>query len=81
MKPTQTIQYLGVIVDSRKMTVTLTPERARNRRDIRASILKSNRITVRDLVKMIGKIVASFLAAKFGPSIFGTSTVESKRGL
>ena len=63
---TQTIQYLGVIADSRKMTVALTLEKAKNPKDSCTSVLKSNRITLRDLTKVTGNTVASFLAAKFG---------------
>ena len=46
-EPSIQIQYLGVIIDSEAMTITLTPDRMR-------------------CSQVIGKIVASFPAVKYG---------------
>ena len=62
---THRIQYLGVIIDSQDMTVTLTPERATSLIDCCTAIRKKESTSIRDLAKVIGKIVASFAAVKY----------------
>ena len=65
--PSQTIQYLGVVINSSTMTVTLTDERKASLVAACAQVLKAGKVTIRDLAKVIGKIVASFPAVRFGP--------------
>ena len=65
--PSQTIQYLGVIINSSDMTVTLTEERKVSLLSACNQLLIDGRVTIRELAKVIGKIVASFPAVKFGP--------------
>ena len=65
--PSQTVQYLGVIINSCDMTVTLTEERKASLLSACDQLLRAGRVTIQDLAKMIGKIVASFPAVKFGP--------------
>lgn len=66
LQPAQSVQYLGVIIDSRSMTVRLTDERKDNLKKCCKQVLRTKKLTVRDLAKVIGKIVASFPAVKFG---------------
>ena len=63
---THRIQYLGVIIDSQDMTVTLTPERATSLIDCCTAVRKKESTLIRDLAKVIGKIVAPFAAVKYG---------------
>ena len=67
LEPTQQIQYVGVVIDSRDMSVRLTAERKCNLKDTCNKLLKARKLTIRDLAKVIGKIVASFTAVKYGP--------------
>lgn len=67
LHPTQRIQYLGFIIDSVSMTVTLTPERVESVKQSCSEALKSRVLSVRTLAQVIGKIVASFPAVKHGP--------------
>ena len=67
LEPTQQIQYLGVVIDSRDMSVRLTAERKCNLKDTCNKLLKARKLTIRDLAKVIGKVVASFTAVKYGP--------------
>ena len=64
-QPTTKIQYLGVIIDSVAMTVTLTPERKGNLLLSCKNLLKASDISIRESARMIGLIVASFPAVRF----------------
>ena len=66
-QPTTKIQYLGVIIDSTSMTVTLSPERKEKMLLSCKRLIKARDISIRDLAKVIGLIVSSFPAVKFGP--------------
>ena len=67
LEPTQQIQYVGVVNDSRDMSVPLTAERKCNLKDSCNKLLKARKLTVRDLAKVTGKVVGSFTAVKYGP--------------
>ena len=61
--PTQKITFLGFIIDSVKMTITLTEERKEKIYDNCSSLLQSNKnITVRELAQTTGTFVAAFTA-------------------
>ena len=51
------------------MSVRLTAERKCNLKDTCNKLLKAKlrKLTIRDLAKVIGKVVASFTAVKYGP--------------
>ena len=67
LTPTQSIEFLGFIIDSRTMTVTLSEEK-RNRilLKIRA-FLAAQRKTIRELSSVIGSLISTFPAIPFGP--------------
>lgn len=67
LEPTRRIQYLGVIIDSESMKVKLTPERIDKILKGCVHLLSAVRPSIRDLARVIGMIVASFPAVKFGP--------------
>ena len=83
LEPTRRIQYLGVIIDSELMTVTLTPERASDRSMISCclTIVKKETVTIRDLAKVMGKIVASFPTVMYGPLHYRQLEKEKKTAL
>lgn len=70
--PCQVIEFLGFIIDTRKMKITL-PERKKlklvNACDI---ILKKNKCLIRELSQLLGNIVATFPAAQYGPLHYRT---------
>ena len=49
------------------MMVTLTPVKANNLVSYAKDILKKEKVVIRDLAKMKGKILVAFPAVKFGP--------------
>jgi hypothetical protein len=68
--PTQQIEYLGFLINSRSMTVALpTDKRQRLTKALRRNInvLKDQRpITIREAARLIGLLVSSTLATKYG---------------
>ena len=69
-KPTQQIVYLGFFIDSVKMMVYLTKERAKSIQELCKAILKAKTVQIRTLAKIIGKLIASFPAVLYGPLHF-----------
>ena len=80
-QPSKEIQYLGVIIDSETMTVTLTPERVNSLKAGCIQLLRKNRMTVREVAQVIGKIVASFVAVKYGPLYYRHLEKDKTRAL
>ena len=65
--PSQKITYLGVEIDSVDMKVRLTYERAKGIFNLCNTVLQSrDKLSIRLLAKVIGKLIASFPAVKFG---------------
>lgn len=81
LEPSQTIQYLGVIIDSRTMTVRLTDERAKNLQTSCQKLLKQKTSTIWEVAIVIGKIVASFPAVRFGALHYRQLEEEKKAAL
>ena len=77
--PTQRITYLGMIIDSVSMTVQLTEERVASILTMCNEILKKKTCSIRDLARIIGKIISSFPAVKYGPLYF-RHLEETKKG-
>lgn len=69
-EPTHSITYLGFVIDSETMTVQMTEERKQKLFDTACKILYQNQTSVRELARLIGLIVASFPAVKFGPLFY-----------
>jgi hypothetical protein len=66
LTPTQKIVYLGFWLDSTKMTVKLTAEKATKVRDACTWLLQARTLTIRELTKVIGLLVSSFPGVKHG---------------
>ena len=79
--PTRQIQYLGVVLDSESMTVTLTPERKADLVAVCSAAARKDHISIREVAKVIGKIVASFPAVMYGPLHYRQMEKEKKEAL
>ena len=64
--PTQQIIFLGFVIDSVKMTITLTEERKQSIYMLCQNILSNYQASIRDLAQTIGVIVSSFRAVPYG---------------
>ena len=65
-EPAQKNTFLGFIIDSITMTITLTTEKKEKISNICQDLIESKKPTIRSLAKVIGNLVASFPAVKYG---------------
>ena len=65
-KPTQTLTFLGFIIDSVNMTVKLTAEKAEKIKQFCIKILNSKKLRLDNLLN-IGNMTASFPGVMYGP--------------
>ena len=64
--PEQQIIFFGVIIDSLDMTITLTNEKKQKILNTKYGWKISSHSTIRELVKLIGNLVASMKAVPYG---------------
>ena len=67
LDPTQRITFLGFIIDSQTMEVFLTPKRINQLYILVCQLMSITKPTIRLLAKVIGTIISSLPAVKFGP--------------
>ena len=65
--PTRKLKFLGFILDSERMLVSLTPERAGTIKEAAKRLLAKPKPTIRDLAEVIGKFLAAFQGCLYGP--------------
>ena len=76
LKPTQRIQFLGFWLDSTKMTVEITHEKADAIKTLCHHILGKSLITIREVAQLIGKLVASEPGVRLAPLYYKTLEIE-----
>ena len=64
--PTQLIEFLGFWINSVDMVVTLTESKAHTIRQLCLDLINYKKPTIRTVAKVVGKMVASFPAVRFG---------------
>ena len=79
--PSQRIVYLGFIIDSIKMMVFLTQERTDSILALCKTLYKANYVLIRDLAKVIGKIISTFPAVRYGPLFYRLLEENKKAAL
>ena len=65
LEPTQTIQFLGFVIDSVAMTVTLPPSKAAKVKSACQRLVLNCNPTIREVAQVIGLIVSSFPAEQY----------------
>jgi len=65
--PTQTITFLGFVLNSTLMKVTLTPERALKLKNACQNLLDAASTCIRDVAQVLGLMVSSFPGVMYGP--------------
>ena len=68
--PTQEIKFLGFIINSVTMKITLTEDKRRSIVQECKMAIAKRELTIREVAKLIGKLIASFPAVKYGPLHF-----------
>ena len=64
--PSQVIEYLGVIINSKQMTVTLTSDKKTAIFELCTVLLSEKLPSIRTVAKLLGKMVSSFPAVRYG---------------
>ena len=67
LKPTQTLEFLGFIVDTKNMTLVLPQGKVTAIKDLCSQMLSQTELTVRDIARLIGKLTASIQAIFLAP--------------
>ena len=62
LKPTQTLEFLWFIVDTKNMTLVLPQGKVTAIKDLCSQMLSQTELTVRDIARLIGKLTASIQA-------------------
>ena len=70
MFPSQILTFLGFILNSLNMTISLPEDKQSVILDLCNSALSCKRIKIRTLAKLIGNLVSSFPAVTYGPLYF-----------
>ena len=65
-EPLQQITFLGIVIDSVTMTITLSESRTKSLKFLLKQILKIKKPTIRLLAKVIGHIISAMPTSKFG---------------
>ena len=80
-EPSKKIKFLGFIVDSETMHIKLPEEKALRMIKICRSIQKSKTQLIRDVACLLGLIVSSFPAVKYGPLLYRCLEIEKTKAL
>lgn len=81
LEPVQKIAFLGFLIDSIKMIVTLTPEKASELAKLCAETIRKREITIRVFVRIIGKMIAAEPAVQYAPFHYIVLKNEKERCL
>lgn len=66
LKPQQSIKFLGFVYDTLTMTISLPYEKIKNIKRCIQEFLKKKGCTIRDLARLIGRLVAACPATRYG---------------
>ena len=81
LTPSQTIVFLGFVISSKHMTLSLTDDKKYKIKTLLLNCLHSQQVPIRELGRILGNIVASFPAVTFGPLHYRHLERDKIRGL
>ena len=79
--PSQRLELLGFCIDSVSMRITLLPEKAVALRSLCENLLGAPRFSIRELARVIGKMVSSFPGVEYGPLYYRSLEADKTRAL
>ena len=79
--PTQEITILGSVINSRKVSVKLTPQKEKNLKRLVNQLFSMKNPSIRFLAKVIGTIVSVFPAVKYATLYYGVPENDRIRAL
>ena len=86
LKPVQSLIFLGFVLDSVNMTVTLTVEKISHVKTNCQKIMERDEVCIQDLASLIGLLVSSFPGVIYGPLFYRslendkTNALRSNKG-
>nr|CAI5852921.1 unnamed protein product [Callosobruchus analis] len=66
LHPTQALQYLGFIFNSKTMTISPTKDKKQKIRDMTNKLLNQKKVTIRFFSRFIGHLISVCLATRYG---------------
>ena len=79
--PTRKIEFLGFVIDSTLMTVTLTAKKQDKIKEMAQNILSAKQVTIRELASFVGNVVAADPAVPLGPLRYKYIEIVKTRSL
>ena len=81
LAPTQRLEFLGFLLDSISMTITLTEKQKENIFNLCTSLLKEKIHTVRFTASAIGVFIAALPGVKYGPLFYRSMESDKNKAL
>ena len=81
LTPIQTIIFPGFVISSKHMTLSLTDENEKKIKTLPMNCLHSHQVSIRELARILGNIVASLPAVTFGTPRYRHLERNTIRGL
>nr|XP_034336017.1 uncharacterized protein LOC109617665 isoform X1 [Crassostrea gigas] len=79
--PTKCIQFLGFVINSELMSVSLTQDRADSIREKCLEVLNLHKIAIRQFAQLIGKLVSSEPGVRYAPLFYKSLEIEKDKHL
>ena len=81
LQPKTVLQFLGFVIDSVSMTVTLTEEKKAKILTLIEEVLHKPFIKIRQVASLVGKMVSSFPGTLYGPLYYRTIESDKNKAL
>ena len=81
LTPSKTIVFLWFVISSKHMTLSLTDHKKYKIKTLLLNCLHSQQVSIRELARILGNIVASFPVVTFGPLHYRHLERDKIRGL
>lgn len=81
LKPCYQLEFLGFMIDSVKMTITLTDSKKDQISTLCAQFAKLEKAKIREVATIIGKLIAACPGAEYGPMFCKTLEIEKSKAL
>ena len=79
--PTQSLTFLGFVLDSQSMTVALTGEQAVKVKEACQQLLQEKAITIREVAKVLGLLTSSLPGVLYGPLHYKSLEMDKTQAL
>ena len=79
--PSKKLQFLGFVIDSEKMIVSLTPEKKHKIYEECIKILSIHTAKIREVARLLGLLISSFSGVDFGRLFYRDIEIEKIQAL